>query len=216
CLPPPTAWTTDEPTVRPSTHCTPVGRALPPLIGRLRRARGGLGPLPTLRSSDVADTGPRPRAGTKWNPENHFQEGVSKTRSRAGPHAHGRGCRRCPAASRPRRDGPPVGRKTALRPKKHLSDGQFGPLVSGCPGRALNPGRCADSRLAPTRPPFRSLVLERNGSPKTTCRRGFRRPALGPGRTPTAEAAADAPLPNRRDPTTRQRAEKPVVDPKRA
>src|SRR5690606_5840670 len=140
-----------------------------------------------------------------------FEDQVSGRAARPRP-----GLPPVPRCQPPRRDDPPVGRKTAHRPKKHLSDGQFGPLVSGCPGRALNPGRCAVSRLARKQPPERDIMLARNGSLKTTCRRGFRRPALGPGRTPTAEAAADAPLPNRRDPTTRQRAEKPVVDPKRA
>src|SRR5690606_33222240 len=37
-----------------------------------------------VTANPEADTGPRPRAGTKWKPKNHFQEGVSKTRSRAG------------------------------------------------------------------------------------------------------------------------------------
>src|SRR5690606_4373432 len=163
--------------------------------GRLRRAGARPGPRCGVTANPEADTGPRPRAGTKWKPENHFQKGVSKTRSRAGPHAHGRGCRRCPAASRPRRDDPPVGRKTALRPKKHLSDGQFGTLAGGCAERAPVPDRDAVSRLTLKQTPDRDLVLERNGSPKTTFRREFRRPGLGPGRTPTAGAAAGAPLP---------------------
>src|SRR5690606_8006865 len=140
----------------------------------------------------------------------------SKAEHWASANADGQHSRRCATASPPSGHGPPVGKKTVLRPHNPLSAEHTDPLVGGCPGRALDPGRCAVFRLARKQPPERDIMLERNGSPKTTFRREFRRPGLGPGRTPTAEAAADAPLPTPRDPTTRQRAEKPDVEPQRA
>src|SRR5690606_7399616 len=214
CQPPPTGWPTNGPKNRTSTQKTPIGRTVRPTSERLPRAGAEPGPLCGISASPEEATGPRHLSGTKWNPESHLKDGVFDDRVSGRPNADDRGCRRCPAASRPRRDGPPVGRKTAHRPKKHLSDGQFGPLVGGCPGRALDPGRCAVFRLARKQPPERDIMLVRNGSLKTTCRRGCRRPGLGPGCTPTAGAAAAAPLPSATLVLAHQWAEKPHIDPK--
>src|SRR5690606_15169140 len=138
----------------------------------------------------------------------------SKAEHWASANADGQHSRRCATASPPSGHGPPMGQKTVLRPNNPLSAEHTDPLAGGCAERALNPGRCAVFRLARKQPPERDIMMERNGSPKTTSRREFRRPDLGPGRTPTAGAAAGAPLPAGPDGMTHQWAEKPHFDPK--
>src|SRR5690606_36209778 len=138
----------------------------------------------------------------------------SKAEHWASANADGQHSRRCATASPPSGHGPPMGQKTVLRTNNPLSAEHTDPLAGGCAERAPVPDRDAVSRLTLKQTPDRDLVLERNGSPKTTSRREFRSPGPGPGRTPTAGAAAGAPLAAVPDALTHQWAKKPHFDPK--
>src|SRR5690606_35698004 len=104
----------------------------------------------------------------------------SKAEHWASANADGQHSRRCATASPPSGHGPPMGQKTVLRPNNPLSAEHTDPLAGGCAERAPVPDRDAVSRLTLKQTPDRDLVLERNGIPKTSSRREFRRPGLGP------------------------------------